>query len=371
MHDHSSGWIALNCLPGIGPVISQVLNKAFGSPAAVFSQPYKTLVGQKGIGDALARLILQADWKKLAAQEREKCRLAGIRLLTLADNGYPALLRHISCPPPVLYLRGQDLAARRLTVAVVGSRRPSLYGLSATRVLVQGLARAGATIVSGLAHGIDGAAHQAALHAGAQTLAVVAHGLDTVYPPEHQELLERICAQGSVISEFPLGVPPLSHHFPRRNRIISGLSQGVLVIEARQRSGALITARWAAEQGREVFAVPGSFQSGLSCGTHALIQDGAKLVTSVDDILSELAVEEKPGAPPAGPSRPMHPPTALSPEQARIKDSLGAGACHIDQLAVQCRWPVQQLMLHLLSLELKGLVKSGPGQVYQWLGENP
>jgi DNA processing protein len=230
------------------------------------------------------------------------------------------------------------------------------------------------TVVSGLALGIDGIAHQAALQARGRTLAVVAHGLDQTYPREHKQLRQQILKNGAIISEFPLGVQPLPQNFPRRNRIISGLSRGVLVVEAKEKSGALITARWAGEQGREVFAVPGPFNSPLSRGTHALIQDGAKLVTNVQDVLDELPIWSKTEAVPAGteptPSRPAPKPELppLAPEHDLIRKALASADLHLDQLAECCGQTVPVLLSHLLALELLGLVKSAPGPVYHWLG---
>jgi len=315
----------------------------------------------------LAGLLRNFAWEREAEAELERCRNTGCRVLTLSDADYPRLLREIPLPPPVLYLRGRLQPEDERALGVVGSRRPSAYGMQATRMLATELAAGGWTIVSGLALGIDAAAHQAALDAGGRTLAVLAHGLDRVYPRAHRTLHERILEAGAALSEFPLGVPPLRWNFPQRNRLISGLSRGVLVTEASATSGALITARWAAEQGREVFALPGIYHARLSQGTHALIQDGAKLVTGVRDILSEIgeAARARGSA-----SSPAPRPADLTPEQEALCALLRDGARNVDQLAAASGQPVQRLLSDLLDLELQGRVQGSPGGVYQWL-ENP
>jgi len=369
MNKNTLGWIALNCIPGIGPVLSHRLVADFASPSAVFAQPEQLLAAQKNIGDELARRIRHADWKQLAEQEVEKCRRIRCQIITLADKNYPSQLRNIAFPPPVLYVRGTLLPGDNEALAVVGSRRPSLYGVSATRSFVKELVLEGWTIISGLARGIDTLAHQTAIKNNGRTLAVLGQGLDQIYPPENKKLHDQIIEQGAVISEFPIGVPPRPNHFPRRNRIISGLAQGVLVIEARQTSGALITARWACEQGREVFAVPGSYHSRLSQGTHALIQDGAKLVTCLSDIRDEIPEKAKRKRELESQSRTAETVLKLSAEQKTIRQALAAGPLHIDQLAAACQQTVQWVMINLLTLELQGMVQSAPGQIYQWVGE--
>lgn len=370
MPSERSAWIALNLIPGIGPATAHRLAQLCGSASAVFSAPASVWRSLRG-GETLSRHLRDYAWQAAADAEQARAGRFGVRLLTLDDGEYPANLRFTACPPPVLYLRGRLEPEDQQALALVGTRRPSAYGLTATRLLTRELVAAGYTVVSGLARGIDAEAHVTALSAGGRTLAVLAHGLDQVYPREHRGLAERVSEHGAVVSEFPLGMDPQPANFPRRNRIISGLSQGVLVVEAGPESGALITARWAGEQGRDVFAVPGPFQSRLSRGAHALIQDGAKLVTCAEDIFRELP---RPARPRRAPVRTAAAPdpacgAVLTPGQLAIRQALGAGAVHIDHLAAVCGQPMAGLLAELTRLELLGLVRSAPGQCYGWSGE--
>ncbi|MCD4813057.1 DNA-processing protein DprA [bacterium] len=363
-----SAWIALSLISGIGSVLSHKLSEAFGSPQAVFEQARSVLSDQKKIGNRLAASIAKADWQGLAKEEEHRCTRQSIKICTLADADYPGLLKAVPFAPVFFYYRGSLLPEDKQALAVVGSRRPTGYGIVSTRELVSNLAGAGLTIVSGLAMGIDTVAHQSALKQGARTLAVVAHGLDRVYPRINKKLFEQITEHGAVISEFRLGVQPLPAHFPQRNRLISGLARGVLVVEAGETSGSLITARWAGEQNRDVFAVPGMYHSALSKGTHALIRDGAKLVTTVEDILSELP-DWKPD-PSIRTTKITHSHLKLQGLQADIYGSLRQGGMHVDQIALACRKPVQRVMLDLLTLEIQGRIRSEAGQIYHWIGEN-
>jgi len=370
MSSNRLAWIALNLIPGIGPATAHRLAQLCGSASAVFSAPASVWRSLRG-AEALARHLQAYAWQEEAEAECNRAGRLGVRLLTLEDAEYPANLRFTSCPPPVLYVRGRLEPEDQQALALVGTRRPSEYGLSAARALTRDVATAGYTIVSGLARGIDAEAHVAALSAGGRTLAVLAHGLDQVYPAEHRRLAERVSEQGAVLSEFPLGVDPQPANFPRRNRIISGLSQGVLVVEAGLESGALITARWAGEQGRDVFAVPGPYQARQFQGSHALIQDGAKLVTCAKDVLQELP---RPAAARRMPARPSPAPdpacgAVLTPGQQAIRKALSGGILHVDQLAVACGRPMAGMLAELTRLELLGLVRSTPGQCYDWSGE--
>jgi DNA processing protein len=284
------------------------------------------------------------------------------QVLTLADPAYPPALREIPDPPPFLYVHGQ-LAPSDRAVALVGSRHPSSYGLRTARSLAAALGRHEVTVVSGMARGIDTAAHQGALDAGGRTVAVLGSGLDKPYPPESRSLFDRIAASGAVISEFALQAGPEAHHFPIRNRVISGLSLGTVVVEAAVRSGALITARLAAEQGREVFAVPGPIHSGRSAGAHRLLKDGARLVEGVDDILEELSAHLE--ARPSNPKRsaePVSPPPDLDPDAARLFLALGEEPVHIDELVRTLAIDPARLMGLLLELELRGLTTQLPGK---------
>jgi DNA processing protein len=360
------GWIGLNLVEGIGPARAHRLAQACGSPEKVFAMSLAELMEQGKIGTEVAGRIKALDWPCRVEEELSRCRLVNCRILTLADEAYPALLRQISIPPPVIYLRGNLTPEDEKSLSIVGCRKPSMYGKEAALQFARSLAEVGFTVVSGLARGIDAQAHQGALDSGGRTIAVLAHGLDRVYPEEHRDLHDLIVKSGAVISEFPLGTSPMKENFPRRNRLISGLSLGVLVVEAGVKSGALITARWAAEQGREVFAVPGKYDSPTSQGTHGLIQDGAKLVMNLRDILEEFSLaHEEGGLIATGVGLESRLPV-LTQEQLKIYHALHAGACHVDQLAAECGQPVSKLLSELLRLELDGWVQPTPGGFYTW-----
>lgn len=283
--------------------------------------------------------------------------------LTLEDAAYPAVLREIADPPEPLYVRGTLDEQDRAAVAVVGARRASAYGLAVAEWLGRELVRHRVTVVSGMARGIDGAAHRGALMAGGRTIAVLGCGPDVVYPAEHEDLMGQIIDSGAVVTEFPPGTPPLPHHFPQRNRIISGLSLGVVVVEGRERSGALVTADFALDQGREVFAVPGSIFGETSYLPHRLLQEGAKPVTTVDDILTELRLPQRVDQIPA-----LVP--ALEGVEATVFAQLDFDPQHIDALAERSALPVAEVGRALLVLELRGLVRTLAGQRYVRTGND-
>ncbi len=353
-------------MQGIGPVRAHRLAEAFGSPEQAFAQPVTALVEQAKLTLETAERLKSLDWPRCVDDEWKRCGLVNCRMVTLEDAQYPSLLREVPAPPPVLYVRGTLTKDDEKAMAVVGCRKPSRYGVEAAAKFSRELVERGFTVVSGLAYGIDACAHQAVVEAGGRTVAVLAHGLDRVYPEDHRDLHDRIVQSGAVVSEFPLGVAPLKENFPRRNRLISGLAQGVLVVEAGAQSGALITARWALEQGREVFALPGRYDVLTSQGTNALIQEGAKLVMGINDILEELALDaELAGVrPEALPSESPLP--ELTPQQQQIYQALVSGARHVDQLSAEVNQPVSQLLNELLHLELKGWVHPAPGGYYTW-----
>lgn len=284
-------------------------------------------------------------------------------LVSIDDPRYPARLREIGDPPRALHCQGDVALLRQPQVAIVGARAATPQGLETAAAFAGELARRGLVITSGLALGIDGAAHRGALAAGGPTVAVCGTGLDRTYPSQHRELGREIAARGLLVSELPLGAPPLPHHFPRRNRIISGLSLGVLVVEAAPQSGSLGTARCATEQGREVFAIPGSIHSPASRGVHALIRQGAKLTESVDDILEEIAA---PGALPY--ARPAAAAIELDPLQRRVLEALGFDATPFDHLVERLELPVERLSEALMALELQGVIAAAPGGAYQRVG---
>ncbi|TDA67224.1 MAG: DNA-protecting protein DprA [Clostridia bacterium] len=283
----------------------------------------------------------------------------GFHMYTLADAGYPLSLKRINAPPPVLYARGDLTACQGISgIGIVGTRKATAYGRQMAKTLAFDLARAGMVVVSGLARGIDSAAHRGALAAGGKTAAVLGSGLDVIYPPENKDLAAEIAAGGVLLSEFPPGTPPLSQNFPRRNRIISGLALGIVVVEAGEKSGALITADLALEQGREVFAVPGPATSPVSVGPNRLIKQGARLVESAADILEELALPrlwEAEVEPAAGAE------IALEPAEREVLSALAGGPVQLEVLAAEAGRPVSELLPLLTLLEVRGLVRRLPG----------
>ena len=282
-------WVALSRVKGLGCVGFKKLAGHFADPTAALSARPAELKNVPGLDkDAIEGLLGFSEWAEAEAEIR-RSREAGVRIVPFIDPCYPARLRAIADPPPLLYIKGEISAADEKAVAIVGSRSSSDYGRKVARNICRGLASLGFTVVSGMARGIDGTAHESALDGGGRTIAVLGSGVDRIYPPEHEGLSERIARQGAVISELPLGARPVAFNFPARNRLISGLSLGVVVVEATEKSGSLITAAHALEQNREIFAVPGEVGSSRSRGAHRLIRQGAKLVENADDIIEEIA----------------------------------------------------------------------------------
>jgi DNA processing protein len=273
---------------GVGPLIRHRLVERFGSAAEVFQAPPDAWRGVEGVGPKVAKALAEMRTSELPAKELKLCRDQNVALVTPTDECYPKGLKEIHDPPGILFMRGELRQTDNLAIAIVGTRHATPYGLDQTEKLASGLSRAGFTIVSGLARGIDAAAHRAAIAARGRTIGVLGSGVLNIYPPEHEELSEQVIASGALLSESPPQSPPLAGAFPQRNRIVTGMSVGVIVVEAAARSGALISARHAMEQGRDVFAVPGRVDSRMSHGCHQLIRDGAKLVECVDDVLEEL-----------------------------------------------------------------------------------
>jgi DNA processing protein len=305
----------------------------------------------------LCRQIVQARETLDPAAELELCRQNDITVLTQADPEYPRLLREIPDPPAVLFVKGALLANDALAVAIVGTRHATRYGLDQAERLAAGLARAGLTVVSGLARGVDGAAHRAALEAGGRTIAVLASGLLKIFPPEHQELSQAVTNHGAILSEAPPTREPLSGMFPPRNRLITGLSLGLIVVEAADRSGALISARHAMEQNREVFAVPGRIDSRMSRGCHGLIRDGARLVSSVDDVLEELGPLVEPARDRHGREVRHAAELQLNDQERQVLDAIEIDATSIDQVAASSGLPVQRVLATLSVLEVRRLVR--------------
>lgn len=352
-----AAWLALVRAPGLGPVLGARLVEFFGDPAAALA------AGPDGWRAAGVPYELQAGLAQPDARsiERDLAWLAGPRraLVPLPDARYPALLQEIGNPPLALFCEGDLDLLGQVQVAIVGARAATPQGCETAERFAFELARAGLVVTSGLARGIDGAAHRGALAAGGSTLAVCGTGLDVVYPWRHRELSRQIAGQGLLVSEFPTGAPAAADHFPRRNRIISGLSRGVLVIEAAARSGSLITARLAMEQGREVFAVPGSIHAPLSRGAHALIRSGAKLTEGVADILEEIAPQLGLNFESAQKQALEAP--RLPRAQQVVLEALGFDAMAFDALASRVALPAAELGEALLMLELAGRIASSGG----------
>ena len=354
-------WLYLNAIPGLGPLKCRALIDKFGSPKAIFRASEKELNSVSGLSkESINKIRNKEKWLDIK-KETELVKKHGIKIISIKDPCYPPLLQNISSAPLLLYTKGtfqeQDY---KTPVAIVGTRRASYYGKNAASELAERLAEAGFTIVSGMARGIDTSAHSGALKKG-RTIAVLGSGLDCIYPRENKELSEKIAKNGVLISEFPMDTPPEKYNFPRRNRIISGLSLGVIIVEAAEKSGALITANFALEQGREVFAVPGKIDSKYARGTHKLIQEGAKLITGYIDIASELMpqinweTKEKPDA---------EIQIKLEETEQKIYDLLSGEPRQIEEIIVNSRFNSSKISSVLLSLELKGLAKQLPGKFF-------
>ncbi len=357
--------IALNMLPTVGPVRARRLIDACGSPAAVLTAPADTLRRVEGIGPETAALLRRWQEEVDLSAELARIRDLGVSVLTHADPLYPAPLREIHAPPLLLYVQGQILPRDRLAIGVVGSRRATTYGLTAARKLSFQLAHAGVTVLSGLARGIDTAAHEGAVAAKGRTIAVIGSGLARLYPPENAALAERIASgHGAVVSEFPLLTEPDKQTFPQRNRIVSGWSSGLLVVEAPAWSGALITANNAADQGRSVYAVPGPIDRPSSLGCNKLIQNGARLVLDAADILDDLNLL-LPATPNAAPLSTLAPPPDLSPGERLLWDALGPEERPIDDLIASSGLTASEVATALMRLEIRRLVRQSPGRRYR------
>ncbi|MBL8014174.1 MAG: DNA-protecting protein DprA [Candidatus Omnitrophica bacterium] len=357
-------YLILNAISGLGPKRIKSLIDHFGSVQKVLSLSHTDLTHVDGISDHVALNWVHFSRDRFLTHEYNLMRSGNIQAVCIEDARYPKYLKEISDAPVVLYVQGSLESLNEPSVAMVGSRRASLYGLGIASRFSFEFAQAGLSVVSGLARGIDTSAHQGALKAGGITIAVLGCGLNTVYPAENAKLAQQVCERGAVISEFPMDTPPASYNFPRRNRIISGLSQGVLVVEAAIKSGALITSDFALEQGREVFAVPGNVGDLSSQGTNLLIQQGAKLAMCVEDVLQDLA----PGLRSfvnAQESQSLEASVTLSREEQMVCSSLSDQQIHIDELADKTGMTVVAAALILFKLELKKLVTKLPGQVYQ------
>lgn len=359
--------LALHLIDGLGPVRIAALLERFGTAARARSATVSQLIDVPGISARIATQLFSAD----PAAEVERIHRASVDVLAFGQPGYPEPLTHIPAAPRLLFAKGTLLERDARAVALVGTRHPDAYGKRVAKSLAEGLARAGVTVVSGLARGIDGLSHQAALDAGGRTLAVLAGGLSRIYPPEHDKLADRVVGAGALLTEATMLEEPTRGHFPTRNRIISGLSRVIVIVQAPTDSGALITAEHAAEQGHTVMAVPGDIDSEHNAGCHRLLREGVVLCRGVEDILEELdgvsavAVRQKEKAAPPSPPPPSGPPPGLDDVQRRVWDFLGDGPRGGDEIARHAGLPVAQVSNVLLMLEMKKAIRRMPGNRYE------
>jgi DNA processing protein len=356
-------WIALSRVKGLGCVGFKKLTAHFADPTEALFAAASELGSVPELDPGVANALMHfSEWDEID-EELERIESAGAKVITFLDRRYPDRLRMIPDPPPILYVKGDLKPADEKSIAVVGSRSASEYGRRVARDLCRGLVSMGFTIVSGMALGIDGAAHQSTLNVGGRTVAVLGSGVDRAYPPDHETLYRRIVENGAVISEFPMATRPIAYNFPARNRIISGMSLGVLVVEATEKSGSLITARLALEQGREVFAVPGEVGASRSRGSHRLIRQGAKLVENVNDIIEELAPQLTAAEPePLAMRRDL--PAGSSEEARKIFALVRERSLQVDEVIEITGLAPAKVLQILLELELLGYLKELPGKRY-------
>lgn len=351
-------------IPGLGSSVVKNLLERFGEPRAVFEARLADLLDIEGVRKETARRIVKRELVSDPEEELRRVEKCDARIITYLDPSYPALLKEIHYPPMVLYIKGNDIPINHTFIAVVGSRIPTYYGVKAAENIGMGLASRRVGVVSGLAKGIDSAAHRGCLRGKGFTIAVIGTGIDVVYPATNKKLFEKVVESGAVISEFPTGTPPEARNFPIRNRIISGMSRGVAVVEATRRSGSLITASFALDQGREVFAVPGSIDSFKSTGSHFLIKQGAKLIENADDILSEFGFVNECvqtgdlfkgafGAPPA-----------MDESEKKVYEIIGDYPMHIDEIMRLGGMDAGEVLSTLMRMELNGVVKQLPGKMF-------
>jgi len=363
--DPREALVALNMVDHVGPVRARQLLEHFGDASAILSASRNQLLQVRGIGEETADAIV--GWEKSVdlGGELKRIKEFGCHIVVQSDAEYPELLREIYDPPMVLYVKGELLAKDKNSVAMVGSRMTTHYGIETSRRLAYQLGYVGVTVVSGGARGIDTAAHQGSLSAKARTIAVLGTGINLVFPPENADLYERIAANGAIVTQFPFNRPGDKQTFPIRNRIIAGMTLGTVVVEANMTSGALITANFATEYGRQVFAVPGRIDSPRSKGCHELIKKGAKLCESAEDILSEFeylfpATNRAPAPNETG----VLPAIELSENEQKVFDTLDHEQVNIDEIIRKCALPSSTVSVALLSLEMKRLVKQLPGKVF-------
>jgi len=355
--DPKAYWVGFNLVKGIGAARLRALLQAFGDVETAWNATPQAL-RQAGLGQKLVETFQQVRKDVSLEHVWERIQNQGIQVMTWEDAVYPSRLKQIDQPPPVLYLRGSYLPEDEWAVAIVGTRGVTSYGRQVTADLASLLARRGVTVVSGLARGVDSEAHKAALAAGGRTLGVLGSGVDQIYPPEHRQLAERMSASGGLLSDYAPGTPPDGVNFPPRNRIISGLSLAVIVVEAGERSGALITAEFAAEQGREVFAVPGNITAPKSAGCNRLIQQGARPLMSIEDVLEALDLAS------ITQHRQARSVIPKDEVEARLLSVLSKEPLHVDEIRNQVSMPIEKVSATLALMELKGMVRQLGGMQY-------
>lgn len=360
--------MTLNSIPDVGFVRINNLAKRFGGIKEIFKATQVELEEVEKIGPKIAAAIINCDRDKTLGREMKLIEKCSVKVISYFDEGYPANLKEIYDPPIILYVKGALTDEDRYSIGIVGSRHASRYGLQTAERLGCELAARGLTVVSGLARGIDAAGHKGALKARGRTIAVLGSGLANIYPEEHMKLADEIAKVGAVVSEFPMAMEPYKDNFPRRNRIISGLSLGVIVVEAAKNSGALITTDFALEQGRELFAVPGQARAATAAGTNMLIRQGAKLVESADDVIEELGDvikgHMKTAAPGGKGGRVLETPNGLNEAEEKIFETLSDAPVSIDEIVDETELHVAEAMDCLTRLELKGIVAQLPGKSY-------
>lgn len=353
-------WIALKDVKGVGDVLIGNLIEKFGSPKRVFDASESAIIKTQGLNRTTARMIKSyTGFKKIEGNIKrlKKCRF---KIITIKDDEYPVNLRNIYLPPPFIYVSGEIKNEDRLALAIVGSRDCDQYGVNITRKFSEELTNLGITVVSGMARGIDTVAHKESMENGGRTLAVLGNGLDIVYPPENKKLYREVTNNGALISEFPLGSEPNSVNFPKRNRLISGLSLGVLVVQASLKSGALITASYSGEQNREIFAIPGSITNRRSSGVNSLIKSGAKLVDSFEDIIEEIGAFSS-----LSKEKVERKNLELSNDEREILNLLENGKLHIDQILGELNKSPSVMLSLLLHMEIRGIISRLPGKFFE------
>jgi len=348
-------YIDLCSIPKMTQVKLGNLLKRFQQPEAILAASDRELLEVSGVTQEVAHAIARYRRSQETAERIRRAEEIQCRIISFLDPDYPANLRTIDHAPPVLFMRGAITEPDQLAIAVIGTRRATPYGMMVAQRFARGLGEHGVTVVSGLARGIDTAAHIGAMAGGGRTIAVLGCGLDVFYPPENRRLYDQIAGQGAVVSEFNLGTEPQAYNFPARNRVISGLSRAVLAVECKNSSGVLNTVRWAADQGRDVLAVPGTITSETSLGTNQLIKDGARPATRLEDLLEVLNVQPRAGAKPEKP---------LSESDKALLVHLSDVPVHIDALAEQARQPMPLLLSQLLDMEIRGIIRQLPGMVF-------